>query len=319
MTEKLVTTYDQIPQELRDLKQWGLFKLKWVPERKRNTKIPFSAIDGNNAKSNDPGTWTTFDEARDALRLNSKDFDGLSFFFTNGYAGIDIDHVESDIMRYRQGDYEDNIVSEFMNVTRSYTEVSQSGTGIHIIFKGEIPGNRRRKNNIEMYDEGRFFALTGKSLGSNKVISKADINVLYDKYLAEKKVVPIRTSTELEPNNLSEFEIIKQAINSKSGDNFKALMYGGWEKLYGSQSEADLALANYLAFWTGRDFGKMDAIFRQSVLYRDKWDEKHGKTTYGVATLNKAINDTNNVFTNPEHRTVKHYNLEFMKQGETDK
>jgi len=54
-------------------------------------------------------------------------------------------------------------------------------------------------------------------------------------------------------------------------------------------------------------------------LYREKWDEKHGKTTYGVATLNKAINDTNNVFTNPEHRTVKHYNLEFMKQGEADK
>ena len=104
MTEKLVTSYDQIPQELRDLKQWGLFKLKWVPERKKNTKIPFSAIDGNNAKSNDPGTWTTFDEARDALKLNSKDFDGLSFFFANGYAGIDIDHVESDIMRYRQGD-----------------------------------------------------------------------------------------------------------------------------------------------------------------------------------------------------------------------
>lgn len=188
MTEKLVTTYDQIPQELRDLKQWGLFKLKWVPERKRNTKIPFSAIDGNNAKSNDPNTWTTFDHAIEELKLNSKDFDGLSFFFANGYAGIDVDHVESDIMRYQQGDYEDNIVSEFMNVTRSYTEVSQSGTGIHIIFKGEIPGSRRRKNNIEMYDEGRFFALTGKSLGSNKVISKADINVLYDKYLAEKRL-----------------------------------------------------------------------------------------------------------------------------------
>ena len=314
MTEKLVTTYDQIPQELRDLKQWGLFKLKWVPERKRNTKIPFSAIDGDNAKSNDPNTWTTFNHAIEELKLNSKDFDGLSFFFANGYAGIDIDHVEDDIMRYRSGDYEDNIVSEFMNATRSYTEVSQSGTGIHIIFKGEIPGNRRRKNNIEMYDDGRFFALTGKNLGSNKTINKADISVLYDKYLADKKVVPIRNaSTSLEPNNLSEFEIIKQAIESKSGENFKALMYGGWEKIYGSQSEADLALANYLAFWTGKDFGKMDAIFRQSTLYRHKWDEKRGKTTYGVATLNKAINDTNNVFTNPEHRTAKHYNLEFMK------
>src|SRR5699024_9140408 len=135
----------------------------------------FSAIDGQNAKSNDPNTWTTFDNALEELKLNSKDFDGLSFFFANGYAGIDIDYVEDDIMRYRSGDYEDNIVSEFMNATRSYTEVSQSGTGIHIIFKGEIPGNRRRKNNIEMYDEGRFFALTGKNLGSNKTINKAEI------------------------------------------------------------------------------------------------------------------------------------------------
>lgn len=306
-------SYEQIPQELRDLNQWGLFKLKWVPERKKNTKIPYSAITGDNAKSNDPTTWTTFDHALEELKLNSNDFDGLSFFFANGYAGIDIDHVEDDLMRYQQGDYEDNIVTEFMNATRSYTEVSQSGTGIHIIFKGEIPGNRRRKNNIEMYDEGRFFALTGKSLGSNKTINKANINVLYEKYLAEKKVVPLRPETDLEPNNLSEFEIIKQAIDSKSGESFKTLMYGGWEKYYPSQSEADLALANYLAFWTGRDFGKMDAIFRQSVLFREKWDEKHGKTTYGVATLNKAINDTNNVFTSPEHNTVKQYNLEFLK------
>lgn len=317
MAEKLVTNYDQIPQEIRDLKQWGLFKLKWVPERQKNTKIPYNAINGEKAQSNNADTWTTFDQARAELELN-KDFDGLSFFFANGYAGIDIDHVEDDILRYRQGDYEENIVAEFMNATRSYTEISQSGTGIHIIIKGEIPGSRRRKNNIEMYDNGRFFALTGNSFGSSKTISKANINALYDRYLAEKKIVPLRTSTDLEPNNLSEFEIIKKAIDSKSGQNFKALMYGGWEPLYGSQSEADLALANYLAFWTGRDFGKMDAIFRQSVLYREKWDEKHGKTTYGVATLNKAINDTNNVFTNPEHRTVKHYNLEFMKEPDKE-
>ncbi|GEO59340.1 phage/plasmid primase, P4 family [Companilactobacillus bobalius] len=317
MAEKLVTNYDQIPQEIRDLKQWGLFKLKWVPERQKNTKIPYNAINGEKAQSNNADTWTTFDQARAELELN-KDFDGLSFFFANGYAGIDIDHVEDDILRYRQGDYEENIVAEFMNATRSYTEISQSGAGIHIIIKGEIPGSRRRKNNIEMYDNGRFFALTGNSFGSSKTISKANINALYDRYLAEKKIVPLRTSTDLEPNNLSEFEIIKKAIDSKSGQNFKALMYGGWEPLYGSQSEADLALANYLAFWTGRDFGKMDAIFRQSVLYREKWDEKHGKTTYGVATLNKAINDTNNVFTNPEHRTVKHYNLEFMKEPDKE-
>ena len=35
-----------------------------------------------------------------------------------------------------------------------------------------------------------------------------------------------------------------------------------------------MALANILAFWCARDYTQMDSIFRQSNLYRDKWDEK---------------------------------------------
>lgn len=311
-------SYEQIPAELKNLKQWGLFKLVYVPERDKNTKIPYNALNGEKAKTNDSSTWTDFDTALAALDRNAKDFDGLSFFFANGYAGIDIDHVEPDIERFHSGDVEDNIVAEFINATRSYTEISQSGTGIHIIFKGTIPGDRRRKNNVEMYESGRFFALTGKTVGASDHISKADITALYDKYFGVSNVVPMR-KTELEPTNLSEFEIIERAINSKSGTNFKALMYGGWEQYYSSQSEADLAMANYLAFWTGRDFAKMDTIFRQSSLYRPKWDAKHGKTTYGVSTLNKAINDTNDVFMSPEHPHVKKYNLDFLKTKATQK
>lgn len=311
-------SYEQIPNELRSLRQWGLFKLKYVPERKKNTKIPFNAMNGEKARTNDQDTWTDFNTALAALKRNSKEFDGLSFFFANGYAGIDIDHVATDIERYRTGDLEDNIVSEFMNATRSYTEVSQSDTGIHIIIKGKIPGDRRRKNNIEMYESGRFFALTGKTIGPSDRINSADIKVLYEKYFGKSKIVPIRHD-DFEPNDLSEFQIIERAIASKTGEQFKALMYGDWEKFYPSQSEADLAMANYLAFWTGRDFSKMDAIFRQSSLYRPKWDEKHGKTTYGVATLNKAINDTNDVFTSPEPKPLMKYNLEFLKQKKDKK
>ncbi|MFW1667426.1 hypothetical protein ACG9H0_17705, partial [Acinetobacter ursingii] len=79
---------------------------------------------------------------------------------------------------------------------------------------------------------------------------------------------------------------------------------------YSSQSEADLAFANDLAFWTGRDFSKMDSIFRQSSLMRDKWDEKHGKTTYGVATLNKAINENTAVY--EPQRELPKYDLKFL-------
>jgi putative DNA primase/helicase len=84
-------------------------------------------------------------------------------------------------------------------------------------------------------------------------------------------------------------------------------MSGGWEKFYTSQSEADLAFANDLAFWTGKNFQKMDTIFRNSSLMRAKWDEKRGATTYGIATLNKAINDTVNTFSTKDDEALNVY------------
>ena len=36
---------------------------------------------------------------------------------------------------------------------------------------------------------------------------------------------------------------------------------GDWSQFYSSQSEADMAFANDLAFWTARDPVKMDEIF----------------------------------------------------------
>src|SRR5699024_3008754 len=89
-------------------------------------------------------------------------------------------------------------------------------------------------------------------------------------------------------------------------------MGGGWEQFYTSQSEADMAFANDLAFWTNRDFEKMDSIFRESSLYRDKWDRKTGDSTYGQLTLNKAIQECSNVF-NPQ--TDDDFNLYVLEDS----
>src|SRR5699024_6320091 len=80
-----------------------------------------------------------------------------------------------------------------------------------------------------------------------------------------------------------------------------------------SQSEADMAFANDLAFWTNRDYEKMDAIFRDSSLYRDKWDRKQNSSTYGAETLNKAISECNNVF-NPQQND-ENYNLYVLEDS----
>ena len=297
--------YQNIPQELRNLKQWGLFELKWVEARKKNTKIPINPYDGSAGKSNDPSTWSDFDTAMRALK-DVERADGLAFYFANGYVGLDIDHIDSNLEDWRAGDNDpNNLVNKFQDLTdNTYMEVSQSGTGIHAIFKGKIPGKRRRKGNYEMYQTGRFFALTGNNIIPDptiKSMSDDEMKTLYEFLFGKDNVVQLHSESDnITPVDLSVAEIIKRAENSaKTGTRFTMFMKGGWEQFYSSHSEADMAFANDLAFWTGRDFHKMDTIFRNSSLMREKFDEKHGAVTYGTSLLNKAINETQNIY-NPE-------------------
>lgn len=297
--------YQNIPQELRNLKQWGLFELKWVEARKKNTKIPINPYDGSAGKSNDPNTWSDFDTAMRALDEVER-ADGLAFYFANGYVGLDIDHIDSNLEDWREGDNDpNNLVNKFQDLTdNTYMEVSQSGTGIHAIFKGKIPGKRQRKGNYEMYQTGRFFALTGNNIIPDptiKSMSDDEMKTLYKFLFGKDNVVQLHSESDnITPVDLSVVEIIKRAENSaKTGKRFIMFMKGGWEQFYASHSEADMAFANDLAFWTGRDFHKMDTIFRNSSLMREKFDEKHGAVTYGTSLLNKAINETQNIY-NPE-------------------
>lgn len=310
--------YKTIPEELRNLKQWGLFHLKYVPERHKNTKIPLNAYDGTLGKSNDPSTWAEFDTALRALD-KFDNADGLAFYFANGYVGLDIDNINNDLQDYLAG-VPETLVSKFKKFTSdTYMEVSQSGKGIHAIFKGKIPGKRRRKANYEMYESGRFFALTGNTIGPNKIqsLNQTEMKKLYEFLFGKDKIVNISSFQDQPINDLSVSEIINHMLTSAKGQRDKLFMQGGWERLYTSHSEADLAFANDLAFWTGKNFQKMDTIFRNSSLMRNKWDEKRGATTYGIATLNKAINDTVNTFNSRDAEAENVYG--FNKVSESKK
>lgn len=89
---------------------------------------------------------------------------------------------------------------------------------------------------------------------------------------------------------LDDEEVVERAEAALNGEKFKQLMGGDWSE-YKSQSEADLALCSILAFHTGGDREQIDRIFRESRLWRDKWDEQHSSdgTTYGDATIEKAV------------------------------
>ena len=91
-------------------------------------------------------------------------------------------------------------------------------------------------------------------------------------------------------------------MNASNGAKFERLWKGNTGG-YDSQSEADMALCNLLAFWTGGDQTRIDELFRQSGLLREKWDEVHyaDGSTYGEKTIERAVQNTS-AFYDPEPR-----------------
>lgn len=177
--------YEQVPDELKQLPRWGLFHKEWVPARNRYTKIPIDPRTGKGGKSNDESTWSDFETAVTAMAANGN-ADGLAFYFKPPYIGIDIDHVQAEIEAYAEGNH-DSIVGDFMDRTQSYAETSLSGEGVHIIVMGTMPGDRRRHDNVEIYPDGRFFALTGNAFGAHTStvteVAPADLQHLYTQYV----------------------------------------------------------------------------------------------------------------------------------------
>ena len=100
--------------------------------------------------------------------------------------------------------------------------------------------------------------------------------------------------------NISDRELIEKAARAVNGGRFRNLWCGNIAG-YPSHSEADQALCNILAFWTGNDPGRMDRLFRQSGLMRVKWDRKQSGTTYGAITIAKAVKGNKAVY-DPGHK-----------------
>jgi len=280
-----------IPDELKNIPQWVNWKIAEDENRPgKYKKIPINPRTNGQAQSNNHSTWSDYQTAVQ----NSKN---IGFMFGSGYFGVDIDGIEDEIHEFKDGDT-DNVVYEFVYGLKSYAELSISGKGIHIICKGELPQTGRRKGNIEMYSNGRFFIMTGISISEFDKINECTQSILplHEKYIGSPKMTE---KNKIIPLNMSERDVINLAMQSKNGDAFKHLWEGKWEGFYSSQSDADLALCNHLAFWTQCNDTQMDSLFRQSGLMRDKWDRRQSGTTYGAITVSKAIATCKNTY-NPQ-------------------
>ncbi|ELZ43744.1 hypothetical protein C463_08739 [Halorubrum californiense DSM 19288] len=274
------------------------------------------------ASTTDPSTWEPFETAQEGAF--DTPVDGLGFVFTadDPLVGVDLDDC-----RDPDAERPTAWVAEILDTLNSYAEVSPSGTGYHVLATGTLPDGRNRAGDIELYDRARFFTVTGDHVAVTPETIEARSDAIAT--VVEEELAPTTststhtasatgetTDTESAAETasadaatasttaavpISDDELLERARNAANGEKFTRL-WDGTTSGYESHSEADLALCRLLAFWTAEDHSRIDRLFRQSGLYREKWDNVHyaDGSTYGEKTIERAVASTDDVYTPPE-------------------
>lgn len=285
--------FNEIPAELKALPQWILWRFEERGGKK--TKVPYQP-DGEMAQANNRRTWSTFATAVKFYMNN--EYDGIGFVFSrqDNYIGIDIDKCVVE-------EKTNTFAAEIIDTLDSYTEFSPSGTGIHIIIKGSLPqsvmgtGRKNVKHGLEIYSYGRYFTFTGNRENSNDVVYDRtdELAEVFEKYFDDSDIQGRVNLAEFEKDEIkhSNEQLWQMMFRSKNGDEIRSLYNGNL--INDDHSASDLALCNHLAFWTGKSATRMDTMFRESSLMRDKWDVIHftdTNETYGERTIATAISTT---------------------------
>ena len=278
------SVFNNIPEELKTLDQWILWRREKNEDGKW-TKVPYQTS-GKKASTTDSRTWKSFSQVHNFLinTRETKNYDGLGFVFTekDGLVGLDIDHVINEAGELPES------VKTIVEIADTYTEVSQSGTGLHLFFKGEKNTKQCKAEPYELYENKRYFVMTGNSYGDVKPINtdQAILDTVNGLVFPPKEVeatsgepvVPVVTP------DLSDEAIIKIALREKNGLFKKLFEEGDISDSNNDDSRADITLCIKLAFYTV-DKGQIDRIFRLSKLMRPKWERED----YRDRTMEKAL------------------------------
>ena len=277
---------------IRDLKQW----VCWYLEERdgKLTKIPYSPLTGGKASSTNPDTWGGYSEA--VISYKERGYAGIGFVFTkeDDFVGVDLDHC----LDSETGEIE-TWAQAIIDELDSYTEVSPSGTGVHILAKATLPDGRNRKGPVEIYSHSRYFTVSGRHLeGTPHTIENRQEQILALRRRVLGEPVSANgheTTSSVASSGLSDQEITMKAAAAENGKKFRRLWAGDTSD-YTSESEADQALCSLLAFWTGPDPARIDELFRESGLYREKWK----RADYRERTVSKALEGRTEFYQPPQ-------------------
>lgn len=277
--------FENIPESLKALNQWVCWGKPGKPP-----KIPYNPVTGYPAKAGHPETWTSFSKAVEAVKAGK--YKGVGFELNNnGIVAIDLDNVVDPKTGY--------IVPEAKNIVTdldSYTEISQSGKGLHVLVKAdlELTENRSKLQDcnilgekwpgIEIYNKERYLIITGDRYGENKVIEErnAITKATVDYYFrpqdtTEYAGIPM-VSTTAPADQLK--------IGLEKDSKLKALWNG--DRPNGNESADDQGLMNKLAYWCSCNPAAMREAFLNSPHTSSK-DPEHQKKLNRKDYLKRTI------------------------------
>jgi putative DNA primase/helicase len=298
--EALRVILAKIPEALRIRPQW--LGWRYVRDVDAETgevswdKPPVSLSLTGPGSSTDRRTWADWQSAIQCYGMGELYLDGLGFALAFE-PGEDPHIVAIDLDLCR--DPQTGIISEWawaiIRRIDSYTEVSPSGRGIRIFLFGALPANGRKKGDYENYERGRYVTVTGQHVeGTSRTVEHRQEQLLAVHKEQFGEPAPQRERPAGTPSSIADLdtrELLERAFCSRNGSAIRAL-YGGDTSGYPSRSEADLALANHLAFWFRRDANRMMDAIRESGLFRAKWE----RDDYRERTLRKAIDGCQKVY-----------------------
>jgi putative DNA primase/helicase len=162
---------EKIPAELRALPQW----IAWKYGKKKDgstTKLPVNVATGKLASTTDPATWTSFDDA--LAKQNGAEGPGYVFSAEDPFCGVDFDGCRNP----ETGEIAPWARERIIRLN-TYAEVSPSKMGVKAWVKAKwpLPKGKKitlhepdfvvgKKPGIEVYDHGRYFAVTGLKLAN---------------------------------------------------------------------------------------------------------------------------------------------------------
>lgn len=248
--------------ELAAIPQWVAYTA--------TTKVPIGR-GGRPASVSDPSTWDTLDGAKQTRAEHGLAGVGFVFRKGGGIVGVDLDNAitEEGVVK----DWAHDIVREF----NSYTEVSPSGRGLHIIVRGELPpGRRSRRLNdgkVEVYDGARYFTMTGHHIPAmpRNIKQCSFLSKWHSEMFAESS----SPSTEIEFVEVEVDDWIQDAIGSIPSDDYEV-----W-------TTVGMALKSHfgdtgLSLWN--DWSKSASNYAGEQAIARKWDSFRGDGI-GLGTL----------------------------------